>query len=239
MRPLLLASLLLWLPTWIDWWFTRSELAGAPYPLWVGAALALNIPITRRLPGAKRVVVARLQRHLINPVVRVTLRAGIPLGWALLETRGRRTQRVRRVPVGNGRLDADFWLVAEHGRHAGYVHNLRADPTVRLKLRGRGLRMQWVEGHAEIRPDLDPLEVQRRLGGIGHPLRTLNALIVRVLGTELLVVRIRLHDPGSHADPARPAPVSFPRRGGEPPSDHENTEGQTTLSTSGGSTQPR
>lgn len=191
-RTLALASLVLWAPLWIDWWFSRSALAGIPYPWWVAGLLALNVIATRHLPRAKRAAVRVLQRYAINPVVRASLRVGVPLGWALLETRGRRTGRTRSVPVGNGRIGDTFWLIAEHGRRAGYVNNLRADPRVRLKLRGPGLRMVRMDGIAQIRDDLDPVLVQRHIGGLRHPVRALNAMTVRVLGTRLLVVRIEL-----------------------------------------------
>jgi deazaflavin-dependent oxidoreductase (nitroreductase family) len=75
---------------------------------------------------------------------------------AARETRGHRTGKVRRVPVGNGRKGQDFWIIAEHGTRAGYVHNIKRDPRVRVRLR-LGLRYRWVDGIATVRPDDDPL----------------------------------------------------------------------------------
>jgi hypothetical protein len=46
-------------------------------------------------------------------------------------------------------------------------------------------------GIAEILPDDDALARQRRIVG-WHPLRALNAMNVRVLGTDLLTVRVQL-----------------------------------------------
>jgi F420H(2)-dependent quinone reductase len=66
------------------------------------------------------------QRFTINPLMRLLLRIGVnPLGVAILETRGRRSGQPRRTPVGNGRTGTTFWIIAEHGTHAGYVRNLR------------------------------------------------------------------------------------------------------------------
>jgi deazaflavin-dependent oxidoreductase (nitroreductase family) len=102
-------------------------------------------------------------------------------GWALLETTGRTTGLPRRTPVGNGLVDGTFWIVAEHGRKAGYVRNIDAHPRVRVLVGG-----VWRAGTATILPDDDPLERQRRLG------RSLNAAFVRLMATDLLTIRIDL-----------------------------------------------
>ena len=144
----------------------------------------------------KHTVVHAAQLRVLNPGIRALLERGVlPPAYALLETTGRRTGQARRTPVGNG-LDADgrtFWLVAEHGRRAGYVRNLEAEPRVRVRLRDgthpRGPR--WREGTAHVLPDEDPRERQRRIAG-RDPSRWVNAFVVRTLGTDLLVVRIDL-----------------------------------------------
>lgn len=140
---------------------------------------------------AKVLVVRTLQRYLINPVMRGLLAIGLnPLGLAILETRGRRTGRAHRVPVGNGRKGCDFWIIAEHGTRAGYVRNIAHDPNVRIRLR-IGLRYRWICGVATVCPHDDPLARQRRVIR-WHPLRALNAINVRVLGADLLTVHVRL-----------------------------------------------
>lgn len=140
---------------------------------------------------AKVLLVRALQRWVINPLVRVLFAAGInPLGLAILETQGWRSGKPRRVPVGNGRQGDSFWIIAEHGSSAGYVRNIRRDPHVRVRLRV-GFRYQWVPGIATVLPDDDALARQRRIIA-WHPLRALNALNVRVLGTDLLTVRVQL-----------------------------------------------
>src|SRR3984957_1524720 len=152
------------------------------------ALLTLTIGSRR----AKVLVVRTFQRYTINPLMRLFLTIGInPLGLAILETRGRVSGKTRRVPVGNGRKGASFWIIAEHGSRAGYVHNIQADPHVRVRLR-IGLRYRWVSGIATVRPDDNPLARQRKIIA-WHPLRALNAINVRVLGADLLAVHVQLN----------------------------------------------
>jgi deazaflavin-dependent oxidoreductase (nitroreductase family) len=139
----------------------------------------------------KRRLVHALQKYLLNPPIKLGLRYGIAApGYALLETKGRKSGKPRTAPVGEGREGDSFWIVTEHGRQAGYVRNLQADPRVRLKLR-RGLGFEWRSGTAHVLADDDPRERQRRLAR-RHPMRRLNAFVVRVLGTEHLTIRIDL-----------------------------------------------
>jgi len=158
----------------------------------VQTALCLaNLLLTARSRRCKVLLVRTLQRFIINPLIRLLLAAGVnPLGLALLETRGRVSGLPRRTPVGNGRDGDTFWIIAEHGLRAGYVRNIQQDPRVRVQLR-TGWRYRWVPGTAEILPDDDALARQRRIIA-WHPLRALNAMTVRVLGADLLTVRIHL-----------------------------------------------
>lgn len=136
--------------------------------------------VTARSRRVKAAVVRTVQRWTINP-----------LGLAILETRGRTTGQPRRTPVGNGRSGDEFWIIAEHGLRAGYVRNIGRDPRVRVRLR-LGLRYRWLDGVAEVLPREDALARQRRIIR-WHPLRALNAMNVRVLGTDLVTVRVRLN----------------------------------------------
>lgn len=120
----------------------------------------------------------RFHRYLANPVMRRV--AGWLPGQALLETRGRRTGHMRRTPVG-GRRDGDvFWMVSNHGRQAGYVKNILADPRVRVQLRGR-----WYVGHAHLVEDDDAADRLRSLPRF-------NSRMVRWLGTDLTTIRVDL-----------------------------------------------
>ena len=143
-------------------------------------------------PRAKVLLARTFQRFALNPLIRLLHAIGLnPLGLAILETRGHRTGKVRRVPVGNGRKGQDFWIIAEHGTRAGYVNNIKHDPRVRVRLR-IGLRYRWVPGIATVCPDDDPLARQRKIIA-WHPLRALNAIYVRVFGADLLTVHVRLN----------------------------------------------
>jgi deazaflavin-dependent oxidoreductase (nitroreductase family) len=111
-------------------------------------------------------------------------------GYALLETRGRKTGKSRRTPVGDGRIGNQFWLVAEHGMKTGYVRNIERDPRVRMKLR-QGLKYHWHTGTAHLLSDDDPRERQHWLA-TQLPSSAGNAKAVRLFGTELLTVQIDL-----------------------------------------------
>ena len=135
----------------------------------------------------KRRIATALSRYVVNPPVRALFRLGLPApGTAILETVGRRSGRPRRTPVTDG-LDGDvFWIVAEHGHRAAYVRNIEAHPQVRIKL-GR----RWYSGTA--RP-LDEDDPRWRLRQIARSRRRsiLNAWVVRVMGTDLLTLRVDL-----------------------------------------------
>ena len=139
----------------------------------------------------KRELIHAVQKYLLNPPIKLLFAIGVvPPGYALLETVGRKTGKLRRTPVGDGRVDHQFWIVAEHGKDAGYVRNLMHNPRVRLKLRD-GFRTQWRTGTAVLLPDDDPMERQRWLGQ-QHPGSSANAAVVRLMGTNLLTIRIDL-----------------------------------------------
>ena len=181
----LAATALAWLPYVI---IPRSSLLSALVQTGVYLGLLLLTVCSRR---AKVLLARTLQRYILNPLFRVLHAAGInPFGLAILETRGNVTGKIRRVPVGNGRKGDSFWIIAEHGTRAGYVHNIQHDPRVRVRLR-TGLRYRWVPGIATVRPDDDPLARQRQIIA-WHPLRALNAMNVRVFGADLLTVHVQL-----------------------------------------------
>ena len=96
----------------------------------------------------KRQIVHVLQKYVLNPPIKLLFAMSIvPPGYALLETIGRTTGKVRRTPVGDGWIGYQFWLVAEHGMKAGYVRNIVANPRVRLKLRAKRARRSMARGH--------------------------------------------------------------------------------------------
>jgi deazaflavin-dependent oxidoreductase (nitroreductase family) len=133
----------------------------------------------------KRRVSTFMSARLLNPLVKAAANAGIPLpSLVILETTGRKSGQPRRTPVGKAVEGNTLWIVAEHGRRAGYVRNLEANPRVRVKL-GR----RWRTGTARTMPDDDPRQRQRQI-----PNR-LNSAVVRVMGSDLLTVRVDLDPP--------------------------------------------
>lgn len=121
----------------------------------------------------KRSVVHRVQRLVVNPI-------GRQLPITMIETTGRKSGQPRRTAVG-GRLEGKhFWLVSEHGEHADYVRNMKANPKVAVRIKGR-----WRTGTAHLLPDDDPIA---RLGN----LPALNSAVVRLMGSDLLTIRIDL-----------------------------------------------
>jgi deazaflavin-dependent oxidoreductase (nitroreductase family) len=151
-------------------------------------------------PGKARGLSARLarfvERYLLNPQMRLGLALGLaPRAFALLETIGRRSGKPRRTPVGNGLIGDTFWLVSEHGRGAGYVRNIEANPRVRVKI-GRS----WRAGTAHVLSDDDARARLELVASALGTMRRLDAAIfrsfVRWLGTEPVTVRIDL-DPAS------------------------------------------
>ena len=120
-------------------------------------------------------------RHVANPVMRPLSRY-VP-GQAVLETTGRRTGLPRHTPVGGRVAGGSFWLVADHGLRSNYVRNIQANPQVRVRIGAR-----WHAGTAQLLPADDPRARLRQLP-------RLNGLLVRLLGTDLLTVRVDLSDP--------------------------------------------
>jgi deazaflavin-dependent oxidoreductase (nitroreductase family) len=147
----------------------------------------------------KRSVSTFLSAKLFNRVVKAAADAGLPLpGVVILETTGRKSGQPRRTPVGKALVGDTLWIVAEHGARAGYVRNISANPRVRVKI-GR----RWRTGTAHPMPGDDPRERQRRV-----PNR-LNSAGVRLMGSDLLTVRVDL-DPAGAATTGHP-PSAAPR----------------------------
>ncbi|MFE4495681.1 nitroreductase/quinone reductase family protein [Streptomyces niveus] len=122
----------------------------------------------------KHRAVTVLQRYVANP-----LSSRMP--WQiLLETTGRTSGRPRRTPVGGTRVGQEFWLVSEYGTKSQYVRNILADPRVRVRIKGT-----WHTGTAHPLPDDDPRARLRSLPAG-------NSAVVRLVGTDLLTVRVDL-----------------------------------------------
>ena len=92
----------------------------------------------------------------VNPLTRPI--AGYAPWWVLVETTGRRTGRRRLTPLANAPFDgATLSLLSVYGDSSAFVKNIRANPVMRVKRRGR-----WLDGTAEV---VDPTpENVARLG---------------------------------------------------------------------------
>ncbi|WP_432193007.1 nitroreductase/quinone reductase family protein [Streptomyces sp. bgisy027] len=117
---------------------------------------------------------ARSFQRLLNPIMR-----RIPL-QTVLETTGRTSGLPRPTPVGGRRVGDSFWLVSEFGERSQYVRNIKADPRVRVRIRGR-----WHTGTAHLMPE-DDTAVRLRT------LPRMNSASVRAIGAGLLTVRVDL-----------------------------------------------
>ncbi len=134
----------------------------------------------------KRRIATALSRYLVNPPVRALFRLGSRApGTAILETIGRRSGKRRRTPVTDGLDGSVFWIVAEHGHRAAFVRNIESHPQVRVKV-GR----RWRSGSAQPLDD-DP---RARLRQVARTRRrsTVNAWVVRAMGTDLVTPRVDL-----------------------------------------------
>ncbi len=128
-------------------------------------------------------------RYTVNPLMRGMFRIGItPPGMALVETIGRRSGAVRHTPIICHPQGETLWLIAQHGRHAGWVRNFEANPHVRVRL-GR----RWRAGTAELLPDDD---VKARIDTFADTAlgKTLTATTFRALESQPMTVRIVLED---------------------------------------------
>jgi len=136
--------------------------------------------------------------RVVNPAMVALIAHGLgPPTYAVVETTGRKTGRKRLAPVANG-LDGDtFWMISGRGAKGSFVHNIRANPRVRVIARpGRlrdGLRTRSRTGTAALMPD-DDADARHRLLGRGRPLFRLDGIILRRLanGGAMLTIRVDL-----------------------------------------------
>ncbi|OBI71957.1 nitroreductase/quinone reductase family protein [Mycobacterium sp. E740] len=116
------------------------------------------------------------QKNVANRLMKV-----LPF-QTLLETTGRKSGQPRRTPLGGRREGNAFWFVSEFGEKSHYVKNIKANPAVRVRLKGK-----WHKGTAHLVPDDDPQERLRSLPQF-------NSFGVRTFGTNLLSIRVDLED---------------------------------------------
>lgn len=136
--------------------------------------------------------------RVVNPIMIALIRHGLgPPTYAVVETTGRKTGRKRLVPVASGLDGNTFWMISGRGEKASYVHNIRANPRVRVVARPArlrdGLRTRWRTGTAHLMPG-DDAKTRHRLLGRGRPLYRLDGIALRRLagGGDMLTIRIDL-----------------------------------------------
>jgi deazaflavin-dependent oxidoreductase (nitroreductase family) len=126
-------------------------------------------------------------RYTANPMMRAMFKLGItPPGMALVETVGRRSGALRHTPIVCSAEGNTLWLIAQHGRHAGWVRNFEAKPQVRVRL-GRN----WRKGTAELLPQDD---IKARIATFSSTRvgRAITGATFRALESQPVTVRIQL-----------------------------------------------
>lgn len=122
----------------------------------------------------------QLGRLVMNPVVAALEKVGVRSRLIVeLETTGAKSGLPRRVPLA-GRADEDgVWVISQHGRRAGWAHNIAAHPEVRVRVND-----QWRSGTATFEPEDDVRTRARSFGG------SATALTMRAMESDPISVRI-------------------------------------------------
>jgi deazaflavin-dependent oxidoreductase (nitroreductase family) len=121
--------------------------------------------------------------YLLNPAVKGLSKLGLRTALATeLETIGRKTGQIRRVPVSAQFDDEGAWLISQHGTRSGWGRNIVDNPNVRVRQGS-----QWRNGIAELRPDDDVVARGRKFGRFGSK-------VVKALETTPVSVRIDFAD---------------------------------------------
>ncbi|MBI3226075.1 MAG: nitroreductase family deazaflavin-dependent oxidoreductase [Mycolicibacterium cosmeticum] len=122
-------------------------------------------------------------RYVLNPVVKGLSKLGVRTAMATeLETIGRKTGKVRRIPVTAQFDSTGAWLISQHGTRSGWGSNIVDNPKIRLR-QGR----QWRTGVATLRRDDDVVARGRNLGRLGYK-------VTQALETTPISVRIEFTD---------------------------------------------
>ncbi len=106
-----------------------------------------------------------------------------------LETTGAKSGQPRRVPLTGRADDGGVWVISQHGRRAGWAHNIAADPKVRVRVNN-----EWRTGTAAFVPDDDVVARARSFGGNGKLSQSATALGMRALQSDPISVRITYTD---------------------------------------------
>jgi deazaflavin-dependent oxidoreductase (nitroreductase family) len=132
----------------------------------------------------------RVGRSVVNPLVAALDKIGIRSSTVVeLETTGAKTGQPRRVPLTGRADDSGVWVISQHGRRAGWAHNISANPNVRVRVDN-----QWRSGTAAFMPDDDVVARARSFGGNSKLSQSATALGMRALQSDPISVRITYTD---------------------------------------------
>jgi len=122
----------------------------------------------------------RLGRLVMNPVVAALDKVGVRSRLIVeLETTGAKSGLPRRVPLAGRADESGVWVISQHGRRAGWAHNIAAHPEVRVRVND-----QWRSGMATFEPEDDVRSRARTFGG------SATALTMRAMESDPISVRI-------------------------------------------------
>ena len=128
----------------------------------------------------------RVGRAVMNPVVAALDKIGVRSQLVIeLETTGAKSGQPRRVPLTGRADDKGLWVISQHGRRAGWAHNITVDPKVRVWVND-----QWRTGTATFEPDDDVRARARSFGGDGKLSQSATALTMRAMESDPISVRI-------------------------------------------------
>jgi deazaflavin-dependent oxidoreductase (nitroreductase family) len=128
----------------------------------------------------------RVGRMIANPLVAALDKLGIRSSLVVeLETIGAKSGQPRRVPLTGRADDTGVWVISQHGRRAGWAHNIAANPHVRVRVNN-----EWRSGTATFEPDDDVRARARSFGGGGKFSQSATALTMRAMQSDPISVRI-------------------------------------------------
>ena len=128
----------------------------------------------------------RVGRAVVNPLVAAMDRIGIRSSLVVeLETTGAKTGQPRRVPLTGRADDTGLWVISQHGRRAGWAHNIAANPKVRVRVNN-----QWRSGTATFEPSDDVRARARSIGGTSKISQSAAAVTMRAMESDPISVRI-------------------------------------------------
>ena len=129
-------------------------------------------------------------RTIVNPLVGALDKMGIRASSTVeLESTGAKSGQPRRVPLTGRADDSGVWVISQHGKRAGWAHNITASPTVRVRVNN-----QWRNGTAAFVPDDDVVARARSFGGKGKLSQSATAMGMRALQSDPISVRITFTD---------------------------------------------